>query len=65
MNQKVKRLCLDQKQDGLSKAGQKSLQNIYFFNLEKKNYDRRIIMKELKNENSEITTNFKDINAKL
>ena len=36
----------------------------YFFNLEKKNYDRRII-KELKNENGEITTNFKDINGKI
>ena len=58
---KLKRPCLDPKQDGLSK--ERSQQNI-FFNLEKKNYDRKII-KELKDENDKIITNFKDINRRI
>ena len=36
----------------------------YFFNLEKKNYDRKII-KELKDENDKIITNFKDVNRRI
>ena len=36
----------------------------YFFNLEKRNYDRRVV-KELKDENDQILTNFKDVNKIL
>ena len=36
----------------------------YFFNLENKNYDRKII-KELKDENDKIITNFKDVNRRI
>ena len=36
----------------------------YFFNLEKRNYDRRIV-KELKDENDQILTNFKDVNKRI
>ena len=36
----------------------------YFFNLEKRNYDRRIV-KELKDENNQILTNFKDVNNRI
>ena len=36
----------------------------YFFNLEKRNYDRRIV-KELKDKNDQILTNFKDVNKKI
>ena len=36
----------------------------YFFNLKKRNYDRRIV-KELKDENDQILTNFKDINKRI
>ena len=36
----------------------------YFFNLENKNYDRKGIIKELKDENDKIT-NFKDVNRRI
>ena len=36
----------------------------YFFNLEKRNYDRRIV-KELKDENDQILTNFKEVNKRI
>ena len=36
----------------------------YFFNMEKRNYDRRIV-KELKDENDQILTNFKEVNREL
>jgi len=36
----------------------------YFFNLEKKNYDRKIV-KELKDENKQILTNFKEVNKRI
>ena len=36
----------------------------YFFNLEKRNYDRRIV-KELKDENDQIPTNSKDVNKRI
>ena len=36
----------------------------YFFNLEKGNYDRKIV-KELKDENNQILTNFKEVNKRL
>ena len=36
----------------------------YFFNLENKNYDRKII-KELKDENDKIITNFKNVNRRI
>ena len=38
--------------------------NKIFFNLEKNNYDRKII-KELKDENEKIITNFKDVNRRI
>ena len=36
----------------------------YFFNLEKRNYDRKIV-KELKDENDQILTNFKEVNKRI
>ena len=36
----------------------------YFFNLEKRNYDRSVV-KELKDENDQILTNFKDVNKRI
>jgi len=36
----------------------------YFFNLEKKNYDTKIV-KELKDENEQILTNFKEVNKRI
>jgi len=36
----------------------------YFFNLEKRNYDRRIV-KQLKDENDQILTNFKEVNKRI
>jgi len=36
----------------------------YFFNLEKNNYDRKIV-KELKVENEQIITNFKELNKRI
>ena len=36
----------------------------YFFNLEKRNYNRKIV-KELKDEDDQILTNFKEINQRI
>ena len=36
----------------------------YFFNLEKKNYDRKIVKKR-KDENDQILTNFKEVNKRI
>ena len=36
----------------------------YFFNLEKGNYDRRIV-KDLKDKNDQILTNFKEVNKRI
>ena len=36
----------------------------YFFNLEKRNYNRKIV-KELKGEDDQIITNFKEINQRI